>query len=96
MDLGQDKQALKPYISASVWAEEYTPPAQAHAWIHTPPPCPGQGGHGTGNLILDFSRQGKHREFSCNTGKIFDYLFCVCYIFMYFWQSRFQIMGVCM
>ena len=34
-----------------------------------------QGGHGTGktgNLILDFSRQGKHRKFSCNTGKIFE------------------------
>ena len=39
--------------------------------------CPGegvsnQGGHGTGktgNLVLTFSRQGKHREFSSDTGK---------------------------
>ena len=23
-----------------------------------------QGGHGTGNLAVNFSRQGKHREFS--------------------------------
>ena len=33
-----------------------------------------QGGHDTGktgNLVLTFSRQGKHREFCCNTGKIF-------------------------
>ena len=39
-----------------------------------------QGGHGTGktgNLVLTFSRQGKHREFCsdkekfANTGKIF-------------------------
>ena len=32
-----------------------------------------QGGHGTGktgNLVITFSRQGKHREFSYNTGKI--------------------------
>ena len=31
-----------------------------------------QGGHGTGktgNLVLTFSRQGKHREFVSNTGK---------------------------
>ena len=36
---------------------------------------PGQGGHGTGktgNLVLTFSRQGKHREFCCNTGKFFE------------------------
>ena len=34
-----------------------------------------QGGHGTGktgNLVLTFSRQGKHREFCCNTGKILE------------------------
>ena len=34
---------------------------------------PGQGGHGTGktgNLVLTFSRQGKHREFCFGTGKI--------------------------
>ena len=34
-----------------------------------------QGGHGTGktgNLDLTFSRQGKHREFCCNTGKVFE------------------------
>ena len=37
-----------------------------------------QGGHGTGktgktgNLVPTFSRQGKHREFCCNTGKIFE------------------------
>ena len=34
-----------------------------------------QGGHvtgKTGNLVLTFSRQGKHREFCCNTGKIFE------------------------
>ena len=33
-------------------------------------PC--QGGHGTGktgNLVPTFSRQGKHREFGCDTGK---------------------------
>ena len=42
------------------------------------PPLPdrlGQGGHGTGktgNLILTFSRQAKHREFCCDTGKIFE------------------------
>ena len=32
-----------------------------------------QGGHGTGktgNLVISFSRQGKHREFKSNTGKI--------------------------
>ena len=32
-----------------------------------------QGGHGTGktgNLVLTFSRQGKHREFGSDTGKI--------------------------
>ena len=32
----------------------------------------GQGGHGTGktgNLVLTFSRQGKHREFCSDTGK---------------------------
>ena len=31
-----------------------------------------QGGHGTGktgNLVLTFSRQGKHREFGSDTGK---------------------------
>ena len=57
----------------------------------------------TGNLTLTFSRQGKHREFCCDTGKIvetqgkyFDcILLCECYILMYFWQSWFQIMGVC-
>ena len=37
-----------------------------------------QGGHGTGktgktgNLVLTFSRQGKHRELCCDTGKIFE------------------------
>ena len=34
-----------------------------------------QGGHGTGktgNLVLTFSRQGKHREFCCDTGKVFE------------------------
>ena len=34
-----------------------------------------QGGHGTGktgNLVLTFSRQGKHREFCCNTGNFFE------------------------
>ena len=34
-----------------------------------------QGGHGTGktgNLVLTFSRRGKHREFYCNTGKVFE------------------------
>ena len=33
--------------------------------------CRWQGGHGTGktgNLVITFSRQGKHREFSYNTG----------------------------
>ena len=66
-----------------------------------------QGGHGTGktgktgNLTLTFSRQGKHREFCCDTGKIVEIqgkyfdciLLCECYILMYFWQSWFQIMG---
>ena len=36
---------------------------------------PTQGGHGTGktgNLALTFSRQGKHREFCYNTGKVFE------------------------
>ena len=36
-----------------------------------------QGGHGTGktgNLVLTFSRQGKHREFSFDTGKIFFFV----------------------
>ena len=31
-----------------------------------------QGGHGTGktgNLVLTFSRQGKHRDFGYDTGK---------------------------
>ena len=35
----------------------------------------GQGGHGTGktgNLVLTFSRQGKHREFCFDTGKNFE------------------------
>ena len=34
--------------------------------------CREQGGHGTGktgNLVLTFSRQGKHREFCSDTGK---------------------------
>ena len=34
-----------------------------------------QGGHGTGktgNLVLTFSRQGKHREFCFDTGKKID------------------------
>ena len=34
-----------------------------------------QGGHGTGktgNLVLTFSRQGKHREFCCDIGKKFE------------------------
>ena len=34
-----------------------------------------QGGHGTGktgNLVLTFSRQGKHREFCFDTGKKFE------------------------
>ena len=36
---------------------------------------PLQGGYGTGktgNLVLTFSRHGKHREFCCNTGKFFE------------------------
>ena len=34
-----------------------------------------QGGHGTGktgNLVITFSRQGKHREFCFGTGKNFE------------------------
>ena len=34
-----------------------------------------QGGHGTGktgNLVLTFSRQGKHKEFCYDTGKVFE------------------------
>ena len=34
-----------------------------------------QGGHGTGktgNLVITFSRQGKHREFCFDTGKNFE------------------------
>ena len=37
--------------------------------------CHLQGGHGTGktgNLVLTFSRQGKHREFCFDTGKNFE------------------------
>ena len=37
--------------------------------------CYPQGGHGTGktgNLVLTFSRQGKHREFCFDTGKNFE------------------------
>ena len=40
--------------------------------------CLLQGGHGTGktgktgNLVLTFSRHGKHREFCYNTGKVFE------------------------
>ena len=37
--------------------------------------CVCQGGHGTGktgNLVLTFSRQGKHREFCFDTGKNFE------------------------
>ena len=30
-----------------------------------------QGDCDTGNLARTFSRQGKHREFCCNTGEIF-------------------------
>ena len=49
-------------------------------WSHdlprgTPSPFHNQGGHGTGktgNLVLTFSRQGKHREFCYNTGKVFE------------------------
>ena len=40
-----------------------------------PPSVNHQGGHGTGktgNLTLTFFRQGKHREFCCDTGKIFE------------------------
>ena len=36
---------------------------------------PMQGGHGTGktgNLVLTFSRRGKHREFCFDTGKNLD------------------------
>ena len=36
---------------------------------------PSRGGHGTGKtgtLVLTFSRQGKHREFCFDTGKIFE------------------------
>ena len=34
---------------------------------------PGTGKTGkTGNLVLTFSRQGKYREFCCNTGNIFE------------------------
>ena len=47
-----------------------------HPWcpINAPGCRPPRGGHGTGktgNLVLIFSRQGKHREFCCDTGKIF-------------------------
>ena len=53
--------------------------------------------------MLEALLQIKHREFCCDTGKIFEtqgkyfdcILLCECYIFMYFWQSWFQIMGVC-
>ena len=39
---------------------------------YTRPEMIAQGGHGTGktgNLVLTFSRQGKHREFCSDTGK---------------------------
>ena len=35
----------------------------------------GQSGHSTGktgNLVLTFSRQGKHKEFCCDTGENFE------------------------
>ena len=48
----------------------------------------GQGGHSTGktwNLVLTFSRQGKHREFCSDTGKNLltqgKYLDCECLFF---------------
>ena len=44
--------------------------------VHGGDPCDHyQGGHGTGktgNLVLTFSRQGKHREFCFDTGKNFE------------------------
>ena len=56
-------------------------------WILKFAGCQDQGGHGTGktgNLAVNFSRQGKHREFSkfiflhrengANTGKILNFL----------------------
>ena len=47
-------------------------PGNTHPWIWAWRPPPQQGGHGTGktgNLVLTFSRQGKHREFCSDTGK---------------------------
>ena len=58
---------------SGVWGEGID--AISGVWGWGIGPMPGQGGHGTGktgNLILDFSRQGKHREFCCDTGKIFE------------------------
>ena len=45
---------------------EMDPNLNRSQWKHV------QGGHGTGktgNLVLTFSRQGKHREFCFGTGK---------------------------
>ena len=61
-----------PYlcIGSSWFKVDRTPfPLNRCLWKHK------QGGHGTGktgNLVLTFSRQGKHREFCCNTGKVFE------------------------
>ena len=44
----------------------------------------------TGNLVLTFSRQGKHREFCCNTGKIFLTVFINAksmFLFTYFQKT---------
>ena len=56
---------MRTFVSISTGVNRPLVPDQAHV----------QGGHGTGktgktgNLVLTFSRQGKHREFCSDTGK---------------------------
>ena len=60
-----------------------------------------QGGHGTGktgNLVLTFSRQGKHREFCSDTGKNLltqgKYLDCD-YLYVYFFKFQKFLASLC-
>ena len=75
-------QCMLGYTPPRAWA--WTPPGSGPrpptsslglGLDNAGPPPPRQGGHGTGktgNLVLTFSRQGKHREFCCDTGKNLD------------------------
>ena len=65
--VGYEKENALWLIYNWVWFEKET--------IHQVTLLQCQGSHGTGktgNLVLTFSRQGKHREFCCNTGKIIE------------------------